>query len=403
MKNKSFGLILWISAATLLVAGCSSLSAQSAPTALPEPIDDFIPMVNATGVVVPSQFSTLSVSTAGIVDEVIIEEGEVVVAEQVVLRLKGKEDLQANIAAAEYEISLAQKALTDLDENASDASVDLLETIGVLAKSVRDAQYQIDNLTVPANQEDLEAIVAMDKTGESLDLARAAYDPFRLNAQEEENEELNCAINRTYTKSPSECKVEETTQDVLKDELDDAQSDFDTAVRRLQFETTLESLQEQLAKVRQDYALYSEGPDPADVTVAMARLNNAEASLAAAQALSDDLEVSAPFDGTISELNINESEWIAPGQPALLLADLENLRIETTDLSEIDVSRIKVGDTVIITFDALPEIGSTGTVVRISPKASAGSGVNYTVVIEMQEIPDQLRWGMTAFVDIELE
>ncbi len=119
--------------------------------------------------------------------------------------------------------------------------------------------------------------------------------------------------------------------------------------------------------------------------------------------MSDDLEVSAPFDSTISELYINDSEWIAPGQPALLLADLENLRIETTDLSEIDVSRIKIGDTVNITFDALPEITSTGTVVRISPKASPGSGVNYTVVIELQEIPDQLRWGMTAFVDIEVE
>ena len=403
MKIKKFTPALWITAAALLVAGCSSLTAQAAPTGVPEPIEDFIPLVSATGVVVPSQFSTLSVSTAGIVEEVISEEGEMVVANQVLLRLKGKEDLGANIAAAEYDITLAQKALEDLDENATDASVALLESIGVLAKSVRDAQYQLDNLTVPVNQEDLEAIVALDMMGETLDLARSAYDPYRLSANQEENVELNCAINRSWTKSPSECRVEETTEDVLKDELDDAQSDFDTAVRRLQFETTLESLQEQLAKVRQDYALYSEGPDPADVAVVIARLNNAEASLAAAQALYDDLEVSAPFDSTISELYINDSEWISPGQPALLLADLENLRIETTDLSEIDVSRIKIGDTVIITFDALPEITSTGTVVRISPKASPGSGVNYTVVIELQEIPDQLRWGMTAFVDIEVE
>jgi len=403
MKNKKYPLVFWLSAAALLVAGCSSLSSQAAPTAVPEPIDDFTPLVSATGVVVPSQFSTLSVSTAGIVEEVLIEEGEVVVADNVLVRLKGKEDLQANIAAAEYEITLAQKAIDDLDENATDASVAILETIGVLAKSVRDAQYQIDNLTVSANQEELEALVALDEMGEILDLARTAYDPYRLNTEEEENEELNCAINISWRKTPAECRVEETTEDVLRDELDNAQSDFDTAVRRLQFETTLESLQEQLAKAREDYALYSEGPDPADVAVAMARMNNAEASIAAAQALYDDLEVSAPFDGTISELYVNDSEWIAPGQPALLLADLENLRIETTDLSEIDVSRIEIGDSVIITFDALPEINSTGTVVRISPKASAGSGVNYTVVIDLQEIPDQLRWGMTAFVDIEVE
>jgi hypothetical protein len=29
--------------------------------------------------------------------------------------------------------------------------------------------------------------------------------------------------------------------------------------------------------------------------------------------------------------------------------------------------------------------------------------VNFPVVIELSEIPAALRWGMTAFVDIELE
>ena len=41
--------------------------------------------------------------------------------------------------------------------------------------------------------------------------------------------------------------------------------------------------------------------------------------------------------------------------------------------------------------------------VSIAPKASEGSGVNYAVVIELDEWPDTLRWGMTAFVDIEVE
>jgi hypothetical protein len=39
----------------------------------------------------------------------------------------------------------------------------------------------------------------------------------------------------------------------------------------------------------------------------------------------------------------------------------------------------------------------------MAPKASSGSGANYTVVIGLDEIPEQLRWGMTAFVDIELQ
>jgi multidrug resistance efflux pump len=110
----------------------------------------------------------------------------------------------------------------------------------------------------------------------------------------------------------------------------------------------------------------------------------------------------APFAGTVSELNINASEWVSPGLPVIVLADLNHLRVETTDLSEIDVARIAPGDSVTISFDALPDLVD-GTVVRISPRASQGSGVNYTVVVAMSETPEGLRWGMTAFVDVEID
>jgi HlyD family secretion protein len=105
----------------------------------------------------------------------------------------------------------------------------------------------------------------------------------------------------------------------------------------------------------------------------------------------------------ISAVHINPSEWVAPGSPVLLIANLNHLQVETTDLGEIDVAQIMVGDPAIITFDSLPDLELQGTVTRIAPKAAEGSGVNYSVIIELGEIPAVLRWGMTAFVDIELE
>jgi multidrug resistance efflux pump len=125
--------------------------------------------------------------------------------------------------------------------------------------------------------------------------------------------------------------------------------------------------------------------------------------LAAAQETLADLELAAPFAGVVAEVYLNNSEWVAPGSPVLLIADLAHLQVETTDLGEIDVAQIVVGDTAIVTFDALPELVLAGTVVSIAPKAAPGSGVNYPVVLELNEIPAALRWGMTAFVDIELE
>jgi multidrug resistance efflux pump len=158
-----------------------------------------------------------------------------------------------------------------------------------------------------------------------------------------------------------------------------------------------------IADAQDDHEIYSIGPDPKDVALAEARIENAKAQLAAAEAALSDLELVAPFTGVVSELNIEASEWVAPGQPVLLLADLGHLRVETTDLGEIDVAQIAVGDMAEVTFDALPDLSIPAVITKIAPKATAGSGVNYTVVLELDEVPEQLRWGMTAYVDVDLE
>jgi multidrug efflux pump subunit AcrA (membrane-fusion protein) len=161
-------------------------------------------------------------------------------------------------------------------------------------------------------------------------------------------------------------------------------------------------LEAQIEKGYRDFETYSDGPDPDDVTLAEARITNAEAQLSAAKETLADLELVAPFDGVISAVYINPSEWLAPGSPVLLIADLNNLQVETTDLSEIDVAQISIGDTAVVTLDALPDLVLEGTVVNIAPKADEGSGVNFPVIIELSEIPAALRWGMTAFVDIDV-
>ena len=135
-----------------------------------------------------------------------------------------------------------------------------------------------------------------------------------------------------------------------------------------------------------------------------ARISNAEAQVTAAEAtfadLDPNLELRAPFSGTVTEVFVNMGEWVNPGQPVMLLADLENLQIETTDLSEIDVAQIEIGEVTDVTFDALPDTMISATIVRIADKSSEGSGVNYTVILIPDELPPAIRWGMTAFVDV---
>ena len=362
-----------------LAAACSVFPSQETPTEEPIEIEESAPLINATGIVIPAEWTTLSMSTAGLVDEVLVENGDQVDEGQVLVRLKGKEDLQAAITGAEFDVASAEKALDDLHENAETILSQKQEEVAVVARQVRDAQYQLDNFTVPIGQADLETMEAFDLMKEKLDQARTAFEPYK----------------HISSGNP--------TRKNLKEDLEEAQSDYDTAVKRLEYENELKAAEAKLRRAREDFDIYVDGPDPAEVKLAETRLNNANASLNAAKAALEDLELLSRFDGTVSDVLIHAGEWVMPGQPVLILADLENLRVETTDLNEIDAARVKVADPVIVTFDALPDVVINGIVDSIAPKASAGSGVNYTVIILLDEIPEQLRWDMTAFVDIQVE
>jgi multidrug efflux pump subunit AcrA (membrane-fusion protein) len=378
LKNR---LIKWLTllvfAGTLLVA-CSGLTPQATPTPEPETVEDVAPVVNATGKAVPAQYSRLGITVPGVVDEILVEEGDLVHQGDVLLRLKGEEDLTAAISAANFEVTAAQKALDDLYKNAETAKTQTLEAIAAQERLVRDARYQLDNFTPPQVQSKMTATEALEWAKQRLDAAYAAFEPYKY-----------------YSETDS-------TREDRKEDYDDAQADYNAAVKRLQYETELATTQANLQKALDDYAIWKDGPDPKDVAVAQARLDNAQAVLAAAEAKLEDLELRAPFSGTVSEVNVRLGEWVNPGQPVFVVADLADLQVETTDLNEIDAARVKVGNPVTVTFDALPGVQVNGVIKSIAPKASEGSGVNYTVVVTLDELPELLRWGMTAFVDIEV-
>lgn len=377
LKKKTFGWLMLFGLLSGVLAACGQQG--STPTAVDEISINTTPVVSATGVVLPLKRSTLSVTFPGVVDNVLVERGDVVEEGQVLLRLKGKEEIEAQVAQARTEVISAEQALNDLYENHDLALAAALQAYYLANNAVKEAQYQLDNFTVPVNQKNLSAVEAVKIMKERLDAATAAFQPYRNESEQND------------------------TRKKLKEKLDEAQADYNAAVKRLTYEFALQEALAKLTKAERDYQTLAKGPDPELVALAEARLTTAKAALAAAEKKLADLDIKALYAGTISEVYVREGEWVSPGQPILILADLEHLRIETTDLNEIDVARVKMGDKVVITFDALPDVVVNGKVVLISPKASEGSGVNYTVIIEMDEIPEALRWGMTAFVDIQVE
>jgi len=136
---------------------------------------------------------------------------------------------------------------------------------------------------------------------------------------------------------------------------------------------------------------------------------SAQADLARAQALLDSAKatlltqsmLTAPFDGTIVSVDIAPAETVVPGQVVIVLGDLSTYQIETTDLSERDVTRVQAGQSAKVFIEALNE-EFTGKVIDVDRISSTlGGDVVFKVTIQFDKQPEGLLWGMSADVNIQ--
>jgi HlyD family secretion protein len=152
-----------------------------------------------------------------------------------------------------------------------------------------------------------------------------------------------------------------------------------------------------------ELALLMDDSDPDAVGLAEARLKVAETGLIAAQSALADTEIQSPFKGTVTSILVDPGEVIVPGQVLLTVADLEHFQVETTDLSERDVARVKIGQAATVFLEAFGE-EIEGQVSSISFQSSTlGGDVVYTATIDLPTHPENLRWGMSVEVQISTD
>jgi HlyD family secretion protein len=84
-----------------------------------------------------------------------------------------------------------------------------------------------------------------------------------------------------------------------------------------------------------------------------------------------------------------------------VLGDFSSYKVETTDLSERDVTRIQTGQPAHVFIVALGK-EFTGKVTDIARTSTTlGGDVVFKVTIELDEQPEGLLWGMSADVKID--
>jgi multidrug efflux pump subunit AcrA (membrane-fusion protein) len=369
--------------AGLLLTACGAGGEAAAPsTPIPTVVAENV--IVAEGRLEPIHYVDIAFNANGTVSEVLVTEGEQVTAGQVIARLENSEAKQAEVARTEEEFLLAQQAFDSAEVNALGKLADAHE-------SMRKAQYEIDNFAIPSDLRGMGTREALSYTSAELEEARIAFEPYRYL-----EERLAAELRRENSSNPD---VYRSTAKNYKRQLDNAWADYNKAIKWATLESSLETARAEMEKTQKEYDLLSSGNDADEKALAEAQYEAARANLAAAQAALADVELRAPFDGTVAGLKVKTGESVSPGQVAASVADFSGWIIKTTDLTELDVVNITEGQAVLIALDALPEEILDGKVQRIGQNYSEQQGdVVYEVTVELTESLPNMRWGMTAVV-----
>jgi multidrug resistance efflux pump len=303
----------------------------------------------AEGRVEPLRDAEIAFNASGVISEVLVKEGQAVKQGDPLIRLGGETDTQ--YAAAQLELVSAQKALNDLKNT---AGTDFAQAVIDLKDAKEEYNDAVDYLNYLQNE---------DKVQQT--------DTIRQVVQTWKGYQYRIKTKSFKGPAPEDWIVEAKN---------------DLALKKAKMDST-----------QQTYDRLKGGIDADQLAVLEARLNAAEAGVAA-------FEVTAPFDGVVADLPAKLGNSINAGQPAVTVADFSHWMVKTTDLTEIDVVKLKESDPVVVTLDALPGVELKGKISSIGQSYAENQGdIVYEVTVMLDDTDPAMRWGMTAEVKFEQE
>jgi len=394
-----YGLIV-----ALMLSACEKTA--TTPEATPVVVENFETLVSVTGRVAPAVWTTVGAQTGGMVVEVLAVEGTQVAAGDVLVRLDDT-DAQLALRQAQAALATAESQVARAKVGARPEEIAVAEAQALAAQTlISETLAQRDQLFTGSGEAQIAAAEA----------AVAAAQAEQLTARLQHDETMKCynvtlPDGSTQQTCPLLGTMEEQARQALhaaNEALAAAEAQLRAAksgtwAQRRSADAGVEAVTAQYEVAVAQLELLKAGVLPQDIAVAEAAVAQAGVAVEAAQVALARTAITAPLAGTVTRVDVRHGEFIVPGQPLVTLGDLSTLHIETTDLDEIDVARITEGQAATLTFDALSDLTLTGRITRIASMAEPGAeSVNYTVIIDPGELPPQIRWGMTVFIDIDV-
>ncbi len=397
----------------LAITGCSPASSSGSQPPSPTPATsggETPDVISAEAVVIPYREANLSFGTGGTIRELLVSEGDTVVAGQELAKLDTRtlalmvRRAEAGLAAAQAQLARTKAGALPEEIALSEADVSVAEgNVASARASLQSAQASLKKAEAGPTARDLQI------AQKQVELAKNQLWAAQNQRDTVGGQAGGSGTDYEYTRA--QAAVVETQVDIAELQLEEIKAgarEEDLAVVRAQVtqaQSALQIAEAQLQKARTALALVRAGARAEDIAIAQAPVAEAEVGLEEARTALADSVLIAPFAGTVGTILLEEGELTAPQTPVLILGDVSILRVRTLDLGEADVSHVQVGQQAVVTVDALGGKQLKGKVVRVAPSATERRGDTvYAVILDLEVGADSgLKWGMTAFVEIALQ
>ncbi len=171
-------------------------------------------------------------------------------------------------------------------------------------------------------------------------------------------------------------------------------AETDTELRRISLEAAESSLRQAERTLRRLENLYAENnATEAELENARYSAEQAHSNVASAKRLIRDARITAPISGVVTQKHVEPGAVVQPGQPLAKITNIATLKV-VAPLSEQDITKIKKGQPVKVTFDALPGKTASGRVTNIAVVADEAG--RFDVEISVANSSGEIRAGMSA-------
>jgi HlyD family secretion protein len=360
--------------------------------------------------VVPARYVSLSLPTGGALAEVFVAEGAHVRSGQLLAKLDTARQASAAANQAEAALHGAEAKLAELRAGARAQEIDA-------ARGARDAaRARYRQLLAGARPEEREQVRIGVEQAEAQ--VRAAQEAVRqadaelqlAQADLRRMERLfgaGAVAQQTVEQARSRYLWAEAADKVALAQLQVAKAQAASARQQQRLvlggsrREEIDAAAADVARADAQLALLHAGARPETVDAAAADVVAAQARLRQARETLAQTELRAPFAGLVTAIVPTMHEFVPAGSPIVRLADLSTWVIETTDLSDLSIARVREGDPVTITFDGIPGLQLAGHVIRIQGFGETKQGdIVYKVTIRPERQDPRFRWNMTASVVI---